>query len=37
MVKMTNEEFLEELKKLHINPTEYQMNQLEKFYNLLVE
>ena len=34
---MTNEEFLEELKKLHINPTEYQMNQLEKFYNLLVE
>jgi 16S rRNA (guanine527-N7)-methyltransferase len=34
---MNKELFLEELKKLNINPTEEQLTKLDKFYNLLVE
>ena len=34
---MTNEEFIIELEKLGIKPTTKQLDQLEKFYNLLVE
>ena len=34
---MNKEEFLEELKKLSIIPTEYQLKQLSKFYQLLIE
>lgn len=34
---MNKEEFVEALKKLNINITEKQLNQLEKFYNILIE
>ena len=34
---MNKEEFIKELEKLNINPTEKQINQLEQFYNLLIE
>ena len=34
---MTKEEFIEELEKINISLTEKQLNQLEKFYNLLVD
>ena len=34
---MNKEEFLNELAKLDINLTDYQLNQLEEYYNLLVE
>ena len=34
---MNKEEFLEALKEINITPTEYQLNQLEFFYQLLVE
>lgn len=34
---MTNEEFIEELKKLNITLTQEQLNQLEKYYELLIE
>ena len=34
---MNKEEFLKELAKLDINLTDYQLNQLEEYYNLLVE
>jgi len=34
---MNNEEFLVELKKLNIIPTEEQLNKLEKFYELLID
>ena len=34
---MNKEEFVEALKKLDINITEKQLNQLEKFYNILIE
>lgn len=34
---MNKEEFIEELKKINIIPTEEQLNKLEKFYNLLLE
>ncbi len=34
---MTREEFLIELEKIGIKPTEKQLNQLEKFYDLLIE
>ena len=34
---MTREEFLIELEKIGIKPTEKQLNQLEKFYELLIE
>ncbi len=37
MVKMNKEEFLEEVKKIGINPTQEQLHQLEQFYRLLVE
>ena len=34
---MTISEFIEELKKLNIEPTEEQLNQLNKYYELIVE
>ena len=34
---MTQDEFIEELKKIDIIPTKKQLNQLHKFYELLVE
>ena len=34
---MNKEEFIEELKKININPTEKQLNQLDSYYKLLVE
>lgn len=34
---MNKEEFIQELKKIKINPTEKQMNLLEEFYNLMIE
>ena len=34
---MNKEEFIEAIKELNITPTAYQLEQLEKFYNLLVE
>lgn len=34
---MTNEEFIEELKELNITLTSNQLNQLEKYYELLIE
>ena len=34
---MTKEEFIEELNKINIFPTEEQMNKLDIFYNLLIE
>lgn len=34
---MSEKEFLDELKKMVIYPTEKQLSQLEKYYNLLVE
>ena len=34
---MTNSEFIEELKKLNIIPTEQELSLLEKYYNLLIE
>ena len=34
---MNREEFLIELEKIGIKPTEKQLNQLEKFYELLIE
>ena len=34
---MNKEEFLNELAKLDINLTDYQLNQLEEYYNLLIE
>ena len=34
---MNKEKFVEALKKLNINITEKQLNQLEKFYNILIE
>ena len=34
---MNKEEFINELEKLNIKPTEEQLNKLDKFYNLLVE
>jgi 16S rRNA (guanine527-N7)-methyltransferase len=34
---MNKKLFLEELKKLNINPTEEQLTKLDKFYNLIVE
>ena len=34
---MTNEEFIEKLKELNITLTEEQLNQLEKYYELLIE
>ena len=37
MVRMTKEEFLIELEKIGIKPTEKQLKQLEKFYELLIE
>lgn len=37
MVKMTKEEFLEELAKLGIYPTKKQLDQLNQFYKLLIE
>ena len=37
MEKMNKEVFLEELKKIGIEPTEKQLNQLELFYQLLIE
>lgn len=37
MVRMTKEEFLIELEKIGIKPTEKQQKQLEKFYELLIE
>ena len=37
MVNMNKEEFVEALKKLNINITEKQLNQLEKFYNILIK
>ena len=37
MVKMTKEEFLEELAKIGIYPTEKQLDQLNQFYKLLIE
>lgn len=37
MVRMTKEEFLIELEKTGIKPTEKQLKQLEKFYELLIE
>lgn len=37
MVRMTKEEFLIELEKIGIKPTEKQLKQLENFYELLIE
>ena len=37
MVRMTREEFLIELEKIGINPSKSQLDQLEKFYDLLIE
>ena len=37
MVKMNKEEFLKELEELNIIPTNIQLEQLEKFYQLLIE
>lgn len=34
---MTNNEFIQALKDLGINPTKTQLNQLEKYYKLLIE
>lgn len=34
---MNKEEFLKALQELNITPTEHQLNQLEKFYELLIE
>lgn len=34
---MNKEEFLNELAKIDINLTDYQLNQLEEYYNLLIE
>ena len=34
---MNKEEFLKELAKLDINLTDYQLNELEEYYNLLIE
>ena len=34
---MTKEEFINELKKIGINPSKDQLNQLERFYQLLIE
>lgn len=34
---MNNEEFLEELRKINITPTPIQLQQLDKYYKLLVE
>ena len=34
---MSKEEFLEELAKIGINPTEEQLSQLDKFYHLMLE
>ena len=34
---MNKEEFIEELKKLNINPTENQLKQLEDFYKLMID
>ena len=34
---MTEKEFIEEVKKLGITPAKEQMQQLEKFYRLLIE
>ena len=34
---MTNEEFIEKLKELNIILTQVQLNQLEKYYELLIE
>ena len=34
---MTNSEFIEELKKLNIIPTEQELSLLEKYYDLLIE
>ena len=34
---MNKEEFLKELKEINITPTEYQLQQLEKYYQILVE
>ena len=35
MVKMNKEEFLEECKKINIEISKEQLNQLEKFYELI--
>ena len=37
MEKMNKEEFINELKKINIKPTEKQQAQLEKYYLLLIE
>ena len=34
---MNKEEFIEELKKLNINPTENQLKQLDNFYKLMID
>ena len=34
---MNKELFIEELKKIDINITDYQLEQLENYYNLLIE
>lgn len=37
MEKMNKEEFLEEIKKLNIEVTEDQLEQLNQFYHLMLE
>lgn len=34
---MTEQEFIQELSKINITPTEFQLKQLEKYYELLIE
>ena len=34
---MTEQEFIEEIKKLGIMPTQTQLDKLQQFYNLLIE
>ena len=34
---MTEQEFIQELSKINITPTELQLKQLEKYYELLIE